>query len=117
MRKMVLFVACAGALLGSSAAFAATATTGTIKALDPKACTITLDSGKVYNFPAKCDFSKESVGQKVTVSWTSRGGKLMVSKLQIAKVAATATMAPASSTPASSTPAAVSTPAGATTKH
>jgi Cu/Ag efflux protein CusF len=49
-----------------------TTTDGTIKAIDAKACTITLDNKAVYHFVAKCDFSKLTAGEKVAVTWQTK---------------------------------------------
>lgn len=86
MKKLALsFVLLAA--LGSNAAFAdttATTTTtakpavmkpaapltatGAIVAVDPKACTVTLDK-TAYHFGAHCKISKLKVGEKVTITY------------------------------------------------
>ena len=71
MRKLALPLVLALSLGASGVAMAATDTTtdGTIKAINAKACTITLDNKTVYYFAAKCDFSKLKVGEKVAITW------------------------------------------------
>jgi hypothetical protein len=84
MRNIILpLIVVAGAGL-ASAALAATAapttTTGTIKALDAKACTVTLDQ-TIYHFNPKCDFSKLKVGEKVAITWTAKNNADWASKI------------------------------------
>ena len=75
MRKLVMPLLVTVAMVASSAAMAATmnqTTTGVIKALDTKACTVTLDDSKdVFHvhFKKTCDLSKLKVGEKVKVTW------------------------------------------------
>ena len=68
------------------AAPAPTVTNGTIKAINAKAETVTLDNKTVYYFPAKVDLSKVKVGEKGAITWTAKGKKDMASAI----VAATA---------------------------
>jgi hypothetical protein len=42
--------------------------TGAIKALDAKACTVTIGT-RVIHFAQKCDFSKFKVGERVKLTW------------------------------------------------
>src|SRR6185369_4608193 len=73
MRKFALSVALLAAASLSTAALAADSTaSGTIKALDAKACTVTLDTSTVYHFDAKCDLSKFKVGEKVAITWAAK---------------------------------------------
>ena len=84
MRKFALSLAVLAAAGLSSAAFADTApstATGAIKALDAKACTVTLDNSTVYHFDAKCDFSKLKVGEKVSITWTAKNNADWASKI------------------------------------
>jgi hypothetical protein len=76
MHKLALAIALAAAF-AAPAAMAATATTanGAIKSMDATACTVTLDSGAVYKFAPKCDFSKLKVGEKVVVTFTAKGAE------------------------------------------
>lgn len=87
MRKLTA-IAVVAMSLASSIAMAATptTTTGAIKTMDPKACTITLDSGDAsYSFGKKCNFSKLTVGEKVAITWSLQGGKDVASKIVAAK--------------------------------
>jgi hypothetical protein len=70
MRKLVLPLALALTVASGSFAFAATdhTVTGALKAIDAKACTVTL--GKtVYHFAKGCDFSAFKVGEKVDLTY------------------------------------------------
>src|ERR1700749_4311590 len=70
MRNFVLPAVLVASLALSSVAMAATnnSSTGVVKAVDLKAETVTV--GKTtYHFPAKFDLSKNTVGEKVTVTW------------------------------------------------
>ncbi len=70
MRKSLTHVVAGLALLGATTAYAADAT-GTVKAVDPAARTVTLDDNKVYAFPAGIDVSRMKVGDKVKVTFTT----------------------------------------------
>jgi hypothetical protein len=98
MRKLALPLMIVAAL-GATSAMAATApakpamakpavtapaptvTNGTIKAINAKAETVTLDNKTVYYFPAKFDLSKVKVGEKVAITWTAKGKKDMASAI------------------------------------
>ena len=54
---------------------------GGTKALDAKACTVTLDNSTVYHFDAKCDFSKLKVGEKVAITWEAKNNQDWASKV------------------------------------
>jgi Cu/Ag efflux protein CusF len=61
----------------SSMAMAATAapstTEGTIKALDAKAMTLTLNDGSVYDLAKSIKMASLKVGEKVKITWTKVG--------------------------------------------
>ena len=97
MRKLALPLLIVAALSASSAmaattpakpapkpAPAPTMTTGTVKAINAKSETVTLDNKTVYYFPAKFDLSKVKVGEKVAITWTAKGKKDMASKIEAA---------------------------------
>jgi hypothetical protein len=69
MKKIILPLALVAMLATGTAAFAATnnSVTGTIKALDAGAHTVTVDK-TVYHFAKSVDLSKLKVGEKVTVT-------------------------------------------------
>ena len=93
MNKFLLPLALMAALATGSAAFAATntAVTGTLKALNAKACTATVNKS-VYHFAKGCDFSKLKVGERVTV--TGHAYKKMEVGVTIVAAAAPAKPAP-----------------------
>lgn len=97
MRKLALPLLIVAALSASSAmaatapakpapkpAPAPTVTNGTIKAINAKSETVTLDNKTVYYFPAKFDLSKVKVGEKVAITWTAKGKKDMASAIAAA---------------------------------
>jgi len=63
-----------------SSAFAAQ-TSGTITAISKNADTITLSDGKTYTLPEGIEDTKLSVGEKVQLTYSIRGGKATVSHL------------------------------------
>ena len=60
--------------MGSAVLAAGTAANGTIKALDAKAMTVTLEDGSVYMLPAGFKISGFKVGEKVTLTWEMKNG-------------------------------------------
>ena len=86
MRKLVLAATVIASLVGSSVAMAAAAdVTGAIKSMDAKACTVTLDNNTVYHFAPKCDFSKLTAGEKVTITSQMKGTEADATKIVAAK--------------------------------
>jgi hypothetical protein len=71
MRKIITPAIVALSLAITPVAFAAEmnhSLTGTIKALDAKACTVTIGT-RVIHFAEKCDFAKFKVGERVKLTW------------------------------------------------
>lgn len=70
MNKLVLPLALAATIASGSFAFASTdhTVTGTLKAIDAKACTVTLGKS-VYHFAKGCDFGTFKVGEKVDLTY------------------------------------------------
>jgi Cu/Ag efflux protein CusF len=75
MRSKLLPALLVAGLAFGGAAFAATDSTGTIKAIDVKAMTVTLDDGTVYYFPATVKLDGFTVGEKVVISWDMKDNK------------------------------------------
>lgn len=91
MRTLVLPLALAATVLGGSLALASTdhTVTGTIKAIDLKACTVKVDK-TTYHFAKGCDFAALKVGEKVDVTGH------VYKKMEVGtKIVAAATPAPA----------------------
>ena len=82
MKKFVLPLALVATVVASSAAHAATAT-GSIMALDAKACTVTIDKS-VYSFGKTCDFSKLKVGEKVVITYSKAGTMMNATAIKAA---------------------------------
>jgi Cu/Ag efflux protein CusF len=84
MKKILMPVVAGLALVAATFAYAADAT-GTIKAVDATARTVTLDDNKVYVFPASVDITKVKVGDKVKITFTTdAAGKNNVTALAAA---------------------------------
>ena len=70
MRKIIAPLILIGSLAATSLAFAApTVTEGTIKAIDMKAMTVTLDDGTLFHLPKGFKIASYKVGEKVKVTW------------------------------------------------
>ncbi|HWK64914.1 MAG TPA: DUF1344 domain-containing protein [Rhizobiaceae bacterium] len=80
MKGMILPSLTAVALIAATGAYAAQAT-GSIKSMDSKAHTLTLDNGTVYQLPSKQDMSKMKAGEKVKITYQSKGGKHMATSV------------------------------------
>jgi len=72
-------------LTGSALAAAAQTATGVIKTIDPAKNDIVLDTGATYMLPAKFDLKKIKVGEKVTVTYTTKGNDMVASKVVASK--------------------------------
>ena len=68
---------------GASLAYAADAT-GSIKSLDTKKDTVTLDNGSTYMAQKGVDLSKFKVGEKVTVSYMQKGAEMDMTAIKAA---------------------------------
>ena len=76
MRSKLIPAVLAASLAFGGAVFAATSdATGTIKALDAKAMTVTLADGTVYYFGAGVKLDGFKVGEKVMISWNMMANK------------------------------------------
>jgi len=77
MRKTLVTAAFAASIL-SATAFAATTDVGPIKMIDTTKHQLTLTDGKTFVLPA--NFSETfKIGDKVKVTYTMKGGKMMAS--------------------------------------
>ena len=66
-------------------AYAATTTSGSIKAFDLKAMTLTLDNGIAYKLPAGFKDPGLKVGEKVAVAWDMKGANHDATAVMIVK--------------------------------
>jgi Cu/Ag efflux protein CusF len=80
MKRLVLPLAAAVLLAAGSMALGAT-TTGTIKSIDTKAATVTLQSGEVFSVPSTMKLSGFKVGEKVKVTYSASNGKMEASEI------------------------------------
>ena len=86
MRRPLALLAAAAIPLSASVALAATMTdTGTIRQLEPATHQLSLNDGKTFSVPAGWNVSGYKVGQKVTVSYEQKNGKMNATKVTAAK--------------------------------
>lgn len=84
MKKSVIATAMVLALASSTDAFAK-ATTGTIASVDKSGDSITLSDGKTFVLPEGIEAETLKVGEKVTVTFSTKAGKLVASTIKPAK--------------------------------
>ena len=75
MRSFILPVTIAAILATAPLALASETATGSIKAFDLKAMTITLDNGTMYTLPKSFKDPGLKTGEKVQLSWDMQNGK------------------------------------------
>ena len=75
MRALLTSLTILSAITLSSAAFAASTTTGTIRAIDTKAMTLTLKNGTRFMLPATFRSAGLKTGEKVTIAYETMGRK------------------------------------------
>ena len=87
MRKLLVPAAAAALLATSVLSFAATQqhTTGTIKAYDAKAQTLTLADGSTYMLPKVFKNPGLKAGEKVSINWEMKGADRTVDQVMIVK--------------------------------
>jgi Cu/Ag efflux protein CusF len=85
MRKFLFPITAAALIASSMAVFAAETATGTIKAFDLTALTLTLEDGTVYTLPAGFKDPGLKVGEKVSVGWTMVDNKHHADTVTISK--------------------------------
>jgi Cu/Ag efflux protein CusF len=85
MRRFVVPAAFLAAVAVTSLASAAQLTTGTIKAFDASAKTVTLQTGVVYYLPTGWKDPGLKAGERVQISFDMRDGKHMVDNVTILK--------------------------------
>ena len=79
-----LIIAATSFTLIAGTAFAAS-DSGTIKHIDPSSDAITLDDGKTFTLAEGIEAESLKIGQKVTVTYDMKAGKMVASKITIAK--------------------------------
>ena len=87
MRKLLVPAAAAALLATSALSFAAAAqhATGTVKAYDAKAQTLTLADGSTYMLPKVFKNSGLKAGEKVSINWEMKGSNKTVDQVMIIK--------------------------------
>lgn len=87
MRKLLVPAAAAALLATSALSFAVTQqhATGTVKAYDAKAQTLTLADGSVYMLPKTFKNPGLKAGEKVSINWEMKGSSKTADQVTIAK--------------------------------
>jgi hypothetical protein len=86
MRTLLIPAAAAAILATSAIAFAAVQhTTGTVKAFDAKAMTLSLTEGSQFSLAAGFKDPGIKKGEKVNVSWEQSGSRKMADSVTIVK--------------------------------
>src|SRR5437773_12567539 len=86
MRTLLVPAAAAAFLATSAIAFAATHNvSGTVKAFDMQAGTLTLANGTEYMLPKDFKDPGLKAGDKVTIAWDTKDGNKIAEKAKIAK--------------------------------
>jgi Cu/Ag efflux protein CusF len=85
-KKIAAPAALVGMVLMSAGAFAATQTkAGEIKSTDPIKRELTLSSGDTFELPTTMNIAKLKAGEKVSVTYESKDGKMVASKVHVTK--------------------------------
>ncbi|KUM24857.1 hypothetical protein AU467_28745 [Mesorhizobium loti] len=84
MKRSVIAAATILAIASATAAYA-NAITGTIASIDKKGDSITLADGKTFSLPEGIEAETLKVGEKVTITYSTKAGKLAASSIQPAK--------------------------------
>ena len=82
MKRAIIAAAIVALMTG--AAFAAS-DTGTIKYIDPSSDAITLDDGKTFTLAEGTEAESLKIGQKVSVTYDIKGGKMVATKIVVTK--------------------------------
>lgn len=82
MRALMIPVLAAG-VLSASLAFAAQSSTGSIKAVNMSAHTLTLNNGKTYHLASGVKADGLKAGEKVRITWEMKNNKHEASKVSV----------------------------------
>lgn len=86
MRTLLVTTATAAVLATSTLTFAATQqASGTVKAFDAKAMTLTLADGDTYVLPKTFKNPGLKAGEHVSISWETSGSKRIADKVTLIK--------------------------------
>jgi Cu/Ag efflux protein CusF len=85
-KKSVSLVAALGMSVLSTAAFAATqSATGAVKSTDAAKHEIVLSDGQTFEVGSKINLGKIKAGDKVTIKFAKKGGKMVASNIKPSK--------------------------------
>ena len=76
MRKSLIALSAAAALLGAVSVANAADISGTIKSIDLSAKTVTLDNGQTFKLDTSVKAAELKVGEKVKVTYTGSGSDM-----------------------------------------
>ncbi len=82
MKKSVIAAAAVALAMASATGANAKAATGTIASVDKKGDSFTLSDGKTFALPENIEVETLTVGEKVSVTYSGKAGKLMASSVQ-----------------------------------
>jgi len=82
MKQLIIAVATLALMTG--AAFAAS-DTGTIKQINPNSDAITMDDGKTFILAEGTEAESLKIGQKVSVTYDMKAGKMVATKIVVVK--------------------------------
>jgi Cu/Ag efflux protein CusF len=85
MRSFLIPAVIAGTILATPIAFAAQQATGTVKAIDLSAMTLTLSDGTTYHLPQGFKDPGIKMGEQVQVSWNMVNGQHNAAAVTIVK--------------------------------
>lgn len=83
MNKPIIAVALI--LVASTTAVFAKEMTGTVKAIDKAHDSITLTDGMTFTLPEGIEAETLKVGEKITVVYSSKAGKLLATSIRVVK--------------------------------
>jgi len=85
IKRIIPAVLVASMFVGSALAAAALSVTGVIQTIDTAKNDIVLQTGETFTLPAKFDVKKIKVGEKVKVTYTTKGNDMVASKVVASK--------------------------------
>ena len=83
--KRVIPAVLVATMLAGSAFAAALSMNGVIKTIDTAKRDIVLQTGETFTLPAKFDFKKVKVGEKVKITYEKSGDRMVASNIVAAK--------------------------------
>jgi Cu/Ag efflux protein CusF len=82
MKRSIIATAAVALAIASATGAYAKAATGTIASVDRKGDSFTLSDGKTFALPENIEVETLKVGDKVSVTYSAKAGRLLVSSVQ-----------------------------------